>query len=328
MKLAELSEIRRGIKVDPRNLVNAKPVSGKYYEYWEAETFTGKSMKFVAEREIRKHSNRIILNYGDYFVYKQNNQFKVGRYQNLSGQAIASNSLIVISSNYSIIGEFLGYEKNKKYFCSEIENNLSLYRADEVEAISNIEILTDDILELENSNTSEQFGIRKSLDSTDLPINITQKPIPLDKLIKRIEHGELILDTEFQRKSGLWKLETKSRFIESLIVSVPIPAFYFDGADDDKWLIIDGLQRLNTIIEYLNDSFELITIDFLSNLKGKKFSDLERAYQRSLEENLLLACIIQKGTSHFVKYRIYENINSSRLAHNFEGIEGLKNELK
>lgn len=317
MKLAELSEIRRGIKVDARNLVNAKPASGKYYEYWEAETFAGKTMKFVADRELRKHSNRIFLNYGDYFVYKHNNQFEVRRYENLSGQAIASDTLIVISSNYSILGEFLGYDKNKKYFCSEIEKWLSENKGSEIETIGNINILTDDILELGNSKASEQLDIIEPLSDNDLPIDITQKPITLDRLIKRIEHNELILDTNFQRKSSLWKLETKSRFIESLIINIPIPAFYFDAADDNQWLIIDGLQRLNTVMEYLNGSFELTTLDFLSNLKGKKFDDLERAYQRSLEEYEIFVCLFPRGIRQTVRYRIYQNINSSRLAQSF-----------
>lgn len=317
MKLAELSEIRKGIKLDARSLVNAKNAKEKYYEYWEAENFSGNSkMKFVADKELKKlkvFSNRIFLNYGDFYVFKQDNQYKIRRYDRISGHSIAGETLIVISSDNSIIGNFLGYDVNKKYVCQIIEQSLSKNNITLVEAISNVEILTDDILELQNSDTSEQLGIRKPIDSNDLPINITQKPITLDKLIKRIKHNELILDTDFQRKAGLWKPETKSRFIESLIVSVPVPAFYFDGADNDKWLIIDGLQRLSTVRQFFDDEFELTALDYLDELKGKKFSDLERAYQRNIEEYEVFAYILQKGMKPSIKYKIFKNINTSAL---------------
>jgi hypothetical protein len=266
MKLAELSEIRKGTKLDARILVNAKPAKGTYYAYLEADNFTGNTIgKFVAEKELKRlkiYANHIFLNYGDYLIYKQNDQFKIFRYEQISGQTVPSDTLIVISSNYSIVGEFLGYEKNRKYLCSTIEKWLSANnKASDIEVISNVEIMTDNIREIEEPNFAEQIGIRKPIDSSELPIKIIQKAIPLDKLIKRIEHEELILDTEFQRKSGLWDLATKSRFIESLIVSVPIPAFYFDGADDEKWLVIDGLQRLSTVSDYLKDGFELTALD-------------------------------------------------------------------
>jgi Protein of unknown function DUF262 len=317
MKLAELSDIRKGVKLDARILVNTKPSKGLHYAYLEAENFTNGTIgKFVAEKELKRlgiYSNRIFLNYGDYLIYKQNEEFKIFRYTQNSGQTIPSETLIVISSNYSIVSGFLGYEKNKKYCFQAIEKWLSENTGNLLEAVGSIEIMTDDILELENSDTADQYGIRKPLESNDLPIKITQKPIPLDKLIKRIEHGELILDTEFQRKSGLWKLETKSRFIESLIVSVPIPAFYFDGADDGKWLIIDGLQRLSTVSDFLKGDFELTALDYLEDLKGKKFADLDRPYQRNIEEYEVFAYILQKGTPQSVKYKIFKNINTSAL---------------
>lgn len=317
MRLAELSEIRKGIKLDARSLVNAKNAKEKYYEYWEAENFIGNNtMKFVADKEIKKlklFSNSIFLNYGDFYVFKHNNQYKIRRYEGISGQCIAGETLVVISSDYSIIGDFLGYDVNKKYVCQIIEQTFSVRNNNLLEAIANVEVLTDNILELENSDTSETLGIRKPIDSKDLPINITQKPIPLDKLIKRIKHNELILDPYFQRKAGLWKADTKSRFIESLIVSVPVPAFYFDGADDDKWLVIDGLQRLSTVFEYLEDGFELRALDYVAALEGKKFSDLERVYQRNIEEYEVFAYILQKGTPQSVKYKIFKNINTSAL---------------
>src|SRR5690606_40354533 len=63
----------------------------------------------------------------------------------------------------------------------------------------------------------------------------------------RIEFGEIKLNTEFQRKEGLWKDEQQSRLIESILIRFPLPVFYFDGSNPDEWLVIDGLQRLTSL---------------------------------------------------------------------------------
>ncbi len=157
----------------------------------------------------------------------------------------------------------------------------------------------------------------KPFDNNDLPIQIIQRIRTVDYLITRIKSGKLVLNNGLQSQPKFWTLKTKSRFIESLIVNIPTPAFYFDGNDDDKWLVIDGLQRLNAIIEYINGDFQLTGLDFLSNLEGRKFGDLERAYQRSLEEYNVSVCLFPRGTRQIVKYKIYQNINSSRLTQSF-----------
>lgn len=52
---------------------------------------------------------------------------------------------------------------------------------------------------------------------------------------------------DFQRQGNLWPIEKQSQLIESVLIKLPLPAFYFDGSDDNKWLVVDGLQRLSAI---------------------------------------------------------------------------------
>lgn len=80
-------------------------------------------------------------------------------------------------------------------------------------------------------------------------INITMKPLTLDALLRRIAHGEIEFDTSFQRKAGLWNKRQKSQLLESVFLRIPLPAFYFDASDEEKWLIIDGLQRVTVLTE-------------------------------------------------------------------------------
>ena len=77
---------------------------------------------------------------------------------------------------------------------------------------------------------------------------------------------------EFQRKEGIWTKTAKSRLIESLLVQIPLPAFYIDATNDDKWLVIDGVQRITTCKEFVTDqSFTLNGLDFFTDLHGKKY---------------------------------------------------------
>ena len=84
-------------------------------------------------------------------------------------------------------------------------------------------------------------------------ITIVPKTLSVEAIIKKIRYGEINLDTEFQRKRSLWKENVKSQLIESLMIQLPIPPMYFDGRDTNEWDIIDGLQRLCTLKEFMLD---------------------------------------------------------------------------
>ncbi len=317
MKLKELAQIFRGVKFSKEELEKVKPISGNYYQYWTENSLANKEgIHYISAKKIRKNKleiKQISLIYGDYLVYRKDKKFKFFRYSEVE-KVIPANDIYIIRTEHGIISNFLGYEKNRNYLFTclkkmqENKNGLNL-----INALGEVEILTDNILELEEANKAEEYGIRKPLSKGDLPIKMRQKPITLDKLLKRIEYKELLIDSEFQRRPNLWDSAIKSRFIESLIARVPVPAFYFDGANDDEWLIIDGLQRLSTIKAYVDNEFELTELDFLTELHGKKFEDLERAYRRSIEEYEVFAYILEKGNSQSVKYKIFKNINTSAL---------------
>ena len=82
-------------------------------------------------------------------------------------------------------------------------------------------------------------------------VNISQKPINVYNLMERLENDEINLSPDFQRNGNLWSLEKQSQLIESLMLKIPIPAFYFNAADDDRWVVIDGRQRLTAFQNFL-----------------------------------------------------------------------------
>lgn len=317
MRLRELAEIKLGLNVDVKLLKPEKKAGGIYFQCLQPKDFSDGKSYYVYQKDLRRipnYSAKSFLFYGDYIIYKKEGDFKIFRYEGTSGQTVATNGLIVLTVNLGILKDYFSFEKNRALFCEELR---SIEESEDgrlpITRIGEIEIGTDDIRELETSNLAEQIGIRNPIKFSDVPFNIYQKPIPLDKLLKRIKEKELLLDTEFQRRPGLWDLATKSRFIESMIIRLPIPAYYFDGTNDGEWLVIDGLQRLSAANDFVNNQFVLTGLDYLPEIENKAFSELDRPHQRNIEEYEVFAYIIQKGTPKSVTYKIFKNINTSAL---------------
>lgn len=152
-------------------------------------------------------------------------------------------------------------------------------------------------------------------------IDIVVEPKSLDALIKRIQHNEIDMNTDFQRHADLWDNRKMSRLIESILIRFPLPAFYFDASDENNWLIVDGLQRLSTIRKFVVEKkLRLNGLEFLTELNGKTFDKLHRQYQRRIEECPVTVYMIKPGTPEAVKYSVFRRINTGGLTLNNQEI--------
>ncbi|MBE6965858.1 MAG: DUF262 domain-containing protein [Ruminococcaceae bacterium] len=118
----------------------------------------------------------------------------------------------------------------------------------------------------------------------------------------------VILDSDFQRES-VWGIQQKRELIESILMGLPLPIFYFNQDKKGRLVVIDGRQRLNAIFSFMDNGFALDKLKILDEFNKKKFEDLDPVYQSKIEDYQLMAHVIQPMTPDRVKFDIFDRVN-------------------
>lgn len=151
-------------------------------------------------------------------------------------------------------------------------------------------------------------------------IDVVTRQMTVDLLLSRTESGMINLQPDFQRRWGVWDQRRQSRLIESLLLRIPLPVLYAAEDEDERWEIVDGIQRLSTIARFIKPGIigerplVLSGLEYLHDYVGKTFAELSPRLKMRLREAELIIHLIRKGTPPEVKFNIFARINTGGLA--------------
>lgn len=120
---------------------------------------------------------------------------------------------------------------------------------------------------------------------------------------------------KYQRRIT-WNNKKKSKLIESFIINIPVPPIFLYEYDYDKYEIMDGLQRITTIIDFYSDSFKLSGLEEWSELNGKKYSQLPKKIREGIDRRAIQMTILLKETAQDsiraekIKRLVFERLNT------------------
>ena len=141
-------------------------------------------------------------------------------------------------------------------------------------------------------------------------IRIHTKQFSLRHVVDMISEGDIDLAPDFQRKY-VWKDRQRWGLIESLLLGIPLPSFYFNENNSGKLQVVDGVQRLTTVFRYVHKKdFKLGSVTYLHELNGRGFDDLSPMFKRRLRNAQFVAHVIDPQTPYRVKFDIFRRINT------------------
>ena len=174
-------------------------------------------------------------------------------------------------------------------------------------------------------------------------LKISSLDISFNELSDMYKQGELIIQPDYQRIFR-WDIEKQSRFIESLLMEMPIPPIYVIELDDGEYELIDGLQRISSYLNFRGflkgstiedhpitsdnaedggeiydddlipeikfEAFALQGCDIITELNGCTFADLQVSLQLKLKRRYIRMEVLRKGINPELKYHMFKRLNT------------------
>ena len=164
--------------------------------------------------------------------------------------------------------------------------------------------LVNDEIDVETPNDDDGVS---ALSERKLLTEKSDRSLP--DLVRMINSGSLNLSPSYQR-DFVWKEPQQSKFIESILLGIPVPTIFISENQNSTFEVVDGQQRLTTVKRFWNNELKLKGLSTLTEYNGKLFSDLDETTKNLLENTRTMSVVsILKDSSPEIKFDIFQRIN-------------------
>ncbi len=171
--------------------------------------------------------------------------------------------------------------------------------------------------------TDHYAELESALDRAKKNVKTDSYAMSIGELISMYERGELILQPEYQRYFR-WDETQKSRLIESILIGLPLPTFFVASNEEGNWEVVDGMQRLSTIFDFMGElsdtqkgaqgykPFDTLedSLFYVKEFGDKKWSDFSRRTQLEFKRSKVQITILMRTNHSDVKYEMFQRLNS------------------
>jgi uncharacterized protein with ParB-like and HNH nuclease domain len=173
-------------------------------------------------------------------------------------------------------------------------------------------MITEELIKKDESLLEKEIKEARNSLSTD------RLDMSFGEIIGMYEREEIIINPEFQRLFR-WDNYQQTRFIESLLLGIPIPPiFVAEKPDSGKWELVDGLQRVSSVLSFLGklktsrekNFWELEEGDIIKEIEGYKYIDLPLKYQLAIKRAVCRVEILRWNSSVDMRYELFSRLNT------------------
>lgn len=162
--------------------------------------------------------------------------------------------------------------------------------------------------------------LQSELDQQRRQVDVDNYDLTLGEIVRMAEANELIRAPEYQRKFR-WSRDDESYLIESLFLGLPVPSIYVASNPDGTWEVVDGLQRLSTLIHFMSSNpstlkqlekdepLRLAALRKLPSFNEYRYSDLPTPIRLQFGKRSLRVTALSDKSDPEIRFEVFERLN-------------------
>ena len=163
--------------------------------------------------------------------------------------------------------------------------------------------------------------IQEQLDKNRRSVSFDSYDLSVRQLYDMVSEKDIDIAPDYQRHF-IWDDERQSQLIESIFLGIPVPSLFMATNKDSTWEVIDGLQRLTTIVNFIGTDdtirsinsatkkLKLTGLEKLSSFNGLYFENLPKSIQLGFQTRPIRITVLNDRSDFNVRYDLFERLNT------------------